>query len=85
MALGACTHPCLPPLLVEDVHSGATVDRHLPDQLVLFCALARGTSSYVVPRARAHLESNLWLIAQAGARVAVDAKHVEIEGTSLTR
>jgi RNA 3'-terminal phosphate cyclase (ATP) len=70
---------------LEDVHSGATVDRHLADQLVLFCALARGTSSYVVPRASTHLESNLWIVAQFGARVAVDARRVEIQGVGLTR
>jgi RNA 3'-terminal phosphate cyclase (ATP) len=70
---------------LEDVRSGATVDRHLADQLVLFCALARGTSSYIVPRASAHLESNLWLVAQFGARVAVDARRVEIQGVGLTR
>jgi RNA 3'-terminal phosphate cyclase (ATP) len=70
---------------LEDVHSGATVDRHLADQLVLFCALARGTSSYIVPRASTHLESNLWLAAQFGARVAVDAGRVEIAGVGLTR
>jgi hypothetical protein len=52
---------------------------------VLFCALARGTSSYVVPHASAHLESNLWLVAQFGARVAVGARRVEIEGVGLTR
>jgi RNA 3'-terminal phosphate cyclase (ATP) len=70
---------------LEDVHSGATVDRHLTDQLVLFCALARGTSSYVVPHASAHLESNLWLVVQFGARAAVDARRVEIQGVGLTR
>jgi RNA 3'-terminal phosphate cyclase (ATP) len=70
---------------VEDVHSGATVDRHLADQLVLFCALARGTSSYTVPRASAHLESNLWLVAQFGARVAVHGKRVEIQGLAVSR
>jgi RNA 3'-terminal phosphate cyclase (ATP) len=70
---------------LEDVRSGATVDRHLADQLVLFCALARGRSSYIVPRASAHVESNLWLVAQFGARAAVDARSVEIDGVGLTR
>jgi RNA 3'-terminal phosphate cyclase (ATP) len=70
---------------LEDVRSGATVDRHLADQLVLFCALAHGTSSYIVPRASAHLDSNLWLVAQFGARVAADARRVEIHGVGLTR
>jgi RNA 3'-terminal phosphate cyclase (ATP) len=70
---------------LEDVNSGATVDRHLADQLVLFCALARGTSSYIVPRASTHLDSNLWLVAQFGARVAVDGSHVQIQGLALSR
>jgi RNA 3'-terminal phosphate cyclase (ATP) len=70
---------------LDDVQSGATVDRHLADQLVLFCALARGTSSYVVPHASAHLDSNLWLVAQFGVRVKVEAMCVEVEGIGLTR
>lgn len=70
---------------LEDVRSGATVDRHLADQLVLFCGLAHGRSSYVVPRTSAHLESNLWLVAQFGAHVAADTRRVQIHGTGLTR
>jgi len=70
---------------LEDVRSRATVDRHLADQLVLFCALARGISRYTVPRASAHLASNLWLVTQFGARPTVDAGHVQIHGIGLTR
>jgi len=70
---------------LEDVRSGATVDRHLADQLVLFCALARGMSSYTVPRATAHLASNLWLVTQFGAQATVHARRVEIHGIGLTR
>jgi len=70
---------------LEDVRSGASVDRHLADQLVLFCALARGTSSYTVPRASAHLASNLWLVARFGAQATVQARRVEIDGIGLTR
>jgi RNA 3'-terminal phosphate cyclase (ATP) len=69
---------------LEDVRSGATVDRHLADQLVLFCALARGTSCYIVPADSDHIHSNLWLVAQFGARVALEAKRVEIQGLALT-
>lgn len=69
---------------LEDVTSGATVDRHLADQLVLFCAIARGKSSYIVPRPSAHLESNLWLVAQFGARAALDGRRVEIQGLELS-
>jgi RNA 3'-terminal phosphate cyclase (ATP) len=70
---------------LEDVRSGATVDRHLADQLVLFCALAQRTSRYIVPSHTGHLESNLWLVAQFGAGVAVDAGRVEIQGLGLSR
>jgi RNA 3'-terminal phosphate cyclase (ATP) len=70
---------------LQDVRSGATVDRHLADQLVLFCALAQGTSRYIVPRHTPHLASNLWLVGQFGARVAVEAGRVEIQGLALCR
>jgi RNA 3'-terminal phosphate cyclase (ATP) len=63
-----------------DLRSGATVDRHLADQLVLFAALARGTSRYVVPSPTTHLTTNLWLIGQVGARATIDRQHVTIEG-----
>ena len=70
---------------LEDVRSGATVDRHLADQLVLFCALARGTSSYIMSGDSDHVGSNLWLVSQFGARVALNARRVEIEGVSVGR
>jgi RNA 3'-terminal phosphate cyclase (ATP) len=71
--------------LLQDVLSGATVDRHLADQLVLFCALAQGTSSYIVPRHTPHVASNLWLVGQFGARASVEAARVEIQGLALSR
>jgi RNA 3'-terminal phosphate cyclase (ATP) len=71
--------------LLEDLASGATVDRHLADQLVLFAALARGTSRYRVPRPTDHVESNLWLAEQFGARVAYQERDVVIEGMGFQR
>jgi RNA 3'-terminal phosphate cyclase (ATP) len=70
---------------LEDVRTGATVDRHLADQLVLFCALARGNSGYIVPRHTPHLESNLWLVKQFGAHASLDARRVEIHGLAVAR
>ncbi|MBS4730699.1 RNA 3'-phosphate cyclase [Mycobacterium sp. SM1] len=70
---------------LEDLRSGATVDRHAADQLVLFCALAHGTSVYFVPCISEHLRSNLWLVAQFGAGAKVNAKRVQIHGIGLTR
>lgn len=70
---------------LQDLRSGATVDRHAADQLVLFAALARGTSRYIVPRETEHLATNLWLIGLFGARGLVDRRLVVIEGLGLTR
>jgi RNA 3'-terminal phosphate cyclase (ATP) len=70
---------------LQDLRSGATVDRHLADQVVLFAALAHGTSRYIVPNETDHLKTNLWLIGQFGARGVVERKQVVIDGLGLTR
>jgi RNA 3'-terminal phosphate cyclase (ATP) len=44
--------------------SGATVDVHLADQLLLYAALARGRSVYLAERATQHLRTNAWVIQQ---------------------
>jgi len=71
--------------LLEDVATGATVDRHLADQLVLFAALASGTTRCVVPRATDHLAANLWLAEQFGAATRTGGRRVEITGVGRTR
>jgi RNA 3'-terminal phosphate cyclase (ATP) len=71
--------------LLADLTTGATVDRHLADQLVLFAALARGSSGYRVPQVTEHLQSNLWLAEHCGARVEVHDRQVSIEGIGLQR
>jgi len=48
--------------LVEDLATQATTDRHLADQLILFAALAKGTTQYRIPRMSEHIQSNLWLV-----------------------
>jgi RNA 3'-terminal phosphate cyclase (ATP) len=69
---------------LEDLRSSATVDRHLADQLILFAALADGTSRYRIPRLTEHVESNLWLVGQLlGASGRVRDHWVEIEGVGL--
>jgi RNA 3'-terminal phosphate cyclase (ATP) len=70
---------------LQDLRSGATVDRHVADQLVLFAALARGASRYVVPRETEHLATNLWLIEQFGARGVVERRQVVVEGLGRRR
>jgi RNA 3'-terminal phosphate cyclase (ATP) len=70
---------------LEDLRSGATVDRHLADQLVLFAALAHGRSRYIVPAVTDHVQSNVWLTSQFGAKVDVADKTLAIEGMRLRR
>jgi RNA 3'-terminal phosphate cyclase (ATP) len=71
--------------LLTDLGRGATVDRHIADQLVLFAALAEGTSRYLVPSQTDHLASNLWLAAQFGAQADVQGQQVTIEGVGFCR
>ena len=70
---------------LQDLRSGATVDRHLADQLVLFAALARGTSRYIVPRETEHVTTNLWLIEQFGAHGQVERREVVIDGLGVSQ
>lgn len=69
--------------LLEDLATGATTDRHAADQLVLFAALADGTSAYRVPLPTEHVEANLWLAELFGARVRRDGDRVEVDGLGV--
>ncbi|MDQ7064810.1 MAG: RNA 3'-terminal phosphate cyclase [candidate division KSB1 bacterium] len=48
--------------LLQDIQSGATVDRHLADMLIPFAALADGESLYRIPQMTGHIEARLWLM-----------------------
>ena len=71
-------------MLLEDLHSGASVDRHLADQLILFASLARGTTEYLIPHMTPHVETNLWLVNKIlGAKTSQDGRLIRIEGISF--
>lgn len=70
---------------LECLAAGATTDRHAADQLVLFAALAAGGTRYVVPGRTDHLDTNLWLAEQFGAKVGCDDCRVAVEGLGLCR
>jgi RNA 3'-terminal phosphate cyclase (ATP) len=71
--------------LLQDLDSGASVDRYLADQLVMYAALADGLSSYSVPTVTEHLETNLWVAeTMLGAKVQVRERSVRIEGVSFS-
>lgn len=68
--------------LLEDLSTGATVDRYLADQLILYTALAQGQSEYRIPRMTEHVETNLWLVESilgAGVEVQEDLT-IRIDG-----
>ena len=67
--------------LLEDLATGATVDRYLADQLIFFAALADGVSQYRIPRLTEHVETNLWLVETIlGAKTKVNKNLVRIQG-----
>ncbi len=67
--------------LIEDLATGATVDRYLADQLIFYAALADGVSEYRIPRLTEHVETNLWLVESIlGAKARVNKNLVKIQG-----
>ena len=67
---------------MEDIETGAAVDSHIADQLIIYAGLAEGISRYSIPRITEHVETNLWLIEEfLGARTKIsDNLIIEIEG-----
>lgn len=47
--------------LLEDLQTGATLDRFAADQIIPFAALAAGESRFRIPSRTDHLESSLWM------------------------
>jgi len=72
--------------LMDDLESGGTVDRHAADQLVIYGALAEGTTEYVVPSVTEHVETNCWLAREIlGADVDLVDRHIRIRGIGYRR
>jgi len=72
--------------LLEDLEKKATTDRHLADQLILFAALARGTTEYLIPRATEHVKANLWLVENVlGAKSELRGNLLRLEGIGFQK
>lgn len=70
--------------ILEDVASGATVDRFTADQLVPFAAMARGESRFVTPAVTAHLSTSAWLAEIfLNARVGINGQQLIIQGVGV--
>ncbi len=70
--------------LLEDLEAGATVDRYLGDQLIIYAALGGGATEYTVPRLTEHVDANLWLVERFGARTRLEENTLHIEGLNYT-
>jgi len=67
--------------LIEDIETGATVDRYTADQLIIYAGLAEGTTRYSIPRITEHVGTNLWLIEKfLGAKTKISGNLIKIEG-----
>ncbi len=70
---------------IEDVKTGAAVDRYIADQLIIYAGLADGVTRYSAPDISEHVKTNLWLIEEfLGAKTRVDGNVIEIEGIGFT-
>lgn len=67
--------------LLEDIASGATLDRHASDQIIPFAAHAEGTSKFQVPYVTEHTETGAWLASLfLGAQVRAEGQTLVISG-----
>jgi len=71
----------------RELAGDSAVDVHLADQLMVFMALAAGTSRLRTSEISQHAKTNAWLIEKfTGKRVLIDAVEntIELEGIGLT-
>jgi RNA 3'-terminal phosphate cyclase (ATP) len=67
--------------LVEDLKTGATLDRYASDQIIPLAALAAGESRFRIPRVSEHIESSAWLSREfLGADVRADGHELVVKG-----
>ena len=67
--------------LLEDMRTGATLDRYASDQIIPFAALAAGESRFRIPRVTEHIESSAWLCRQIlGAEVRAEGHELLVKG-----
>jgi RNA 3'-terminal phosphate cyclase (ATP) len=67
--------------LLEEVDSGATIDRHASDQIIPFAALSDGTSRFQVPFITRHAETAGWLASLfLGAEVRAAGRTLTVHG-----
>ena len=67
--------------LLDEIKSGAAVDRHAADQIIPFAVLAKGYTRLRVAAATGHMESNAWLAREFfGVDVSVQDQMLAVSG-----
>ena len=70
--------------LLEDLETGATLDRYASDQIIPMAALADGESRFRIPRVSEHVESSAWLSREfLGADVRADGHELIVTGVGF--
>lgn len=70
--------------LLDDVKSGATLDRFAADQIIPFAALAEGESRFLIPTVTDHVRTSAWLAQEfLGARVTIEEQRLGIHGVGF--
>lgn len=70
--------------LLEEISSGATIDRHASDQIIPYAALAEGTSKFKVPFITEHTQAAGWLASLfLAAEIHAEEQTVVVRGHGL--
>lgn len=70
--------------LLEDLGSGATLDRFAADQIIPFAALAAGESRFIIPTVTDHVMTSAWLAELfLGAQVRMEGQQLVINGVGF--
>jgi len=70
--------------LLDELRTGATLDRFVADQIIPFAALAAGESRFIIPTVTDHVLTSAWL-AQLflDVRLSIDGQRLVIEGVGF--
>ncbi len=67
--------------LLEEISSGATIDRHASDQIIPYAAIAEGTSKFTVPFITGHTQTAGWLASLfLGAGIHAEGQTLAVHG-----
>jgi len=70
--------------LLDELASGATLDRFAADQVIPFAALAAGQSRFIIPVVTDHVLTSAWLAELfLGARLRIEGQRLEINGVGF--